>query len=302
MFELLKATFSSVNQVEAGKIAKKAFPFIKRQNCHQRDGSSISYYYRVRLIVDSSSSTCEVNVQTALMAETLDKTERVPELGEKLVQRDRELAFKNKQIKRLTTSHHDSVKKVMCLQRQRRTLAKIVNELEERRLEKSRVSQKQEKSTASSDEESADVSGIDHIPGEHLTSHGDGETIVGSGSYGTCEVKNSRNIKVCVKKVHKNANAADVKHEAATLNQLQLSLYVPVLLGFKVISKPFYIVTKFHSAMTESTLTLHRAIKKCTIAKSKWMSILHKCALGIKYMNWGSSTIIYTRITLLLTG
>ena len=118
-------------------------------------------------------------------------------------------------------------------------------------------------------------------------------TIVGSGSYGTCELKNSRNIKVCVKKVHKNANAADVKHQGATLNQLQLSLYVPVLLGFNVISKPFYIVTKFHSAMTESTLTLHRAIKKCTIGKSKWMSILHKCALGIKYMNWGSSTIIY---------
>ena len=280
VFELLKAKFPSVTQVEAGKIAKKAFSFIKRQNCHQRDGSSVSYYYRVQLIVSCSCSSCEVNVQTDPMVQT--ETERVPELEEKLLQKDREIALKNQQIKRLATSHGNTVKKIKCLERQKKTLAAIVNDLEESRLERTRVNQKQDNSTASSHEELLDVTGIDYIPEGHMTPHGDGGTVLGSGSYGTCELKNWRNIKVCVKKVHEKANAADVKQEAAILKQLQLSLYVPILLGINVISKPFYIVTKFHSAMTESSLTLHRAIKKCTIGKNKWMSILYKCALGIQ--------------------
>lgn len=41
---LLQSRFPTVTQTEAGKILKEAFPFAKRQTCHQKNGKS-EYHY-----------------------------------------------------------------------------------------------------------------------------------------------------------------------------------------------------------------------------------------------------------------
>ncbi|EDO41665.1 predicted protein [Nematostella vectensis] len=129
--------------------------------------------------------------------------------------------------------------------------------------------------------------GIDYITSSQMTPCKEGGLVMGSGSYGACQrLSMWKNLKVCVKKVHGKINAKEVKHEAAMLKKLQQSLYVPVLLGINIIQQPFYIVTSFHSATPESSLTLHSALMKCTsIKKEKWMSIFHKCALGLKSLH-----------------
>jgi serine/threonine protein kinase len=120
------------------------------------------------------------------------------------------------------------------------------------------------------------------IPESQMTKHNKEGKVIGSGSYGSCELMHWKNIPVCVKRAHKTIELPVVKKEAVILHQLQRSLFVPVLLGINVAVPPFYIVTKFHSIASERSLTLQKSINNCTIGKKKWASILLKCAEGIK--------------------
>lgn len=129
--------------------------------------------------------------------------------------------------------------------------------------------------------ELADITDINHIPEDHLSPR-DGGKIIGSGSYGTCELMNWRNIKFCVKKMHVRTEKMDVISEAFISKQLQQSLFVPILLGINIETPPFYIVTKFHSAAIDRSITLQKAICSCSMTKVKWLSVLHKCSVGLK--------------------
>ncbi|XP_032238854.2 serine/threonine/tyrosine-protein kinase HT1 [Nematostella vectensis] len=184
----------------------------------------------------------------------------------------------------MINSHAQSIKKVQTLQIQKKTLATLVNKLEERNANKPKA---MEKLCSRQDQISSEMTGIDYITSSQMTPCKEGGLVMGSGSYGACQrLSMWKNLKVCVKKVHGKINAKEVKHEAAMLKKLQQSLYVPVLLGINIIQQPFYIVTSFHSATPESSLTLHSALMKCTsIKKEKWMSIFHKCALGLKSLH-----------------
>lgn len=127
------------------------------------------------------------------------------------------------------------------------------------------------------------VTHVTFIPQDQLLPHTDsGRHVVGSGSYGTCELRNWKNIPVCVKTMHKSSELSDVKKEVAVMCSLQQSMFVPVLLGANLKSFPFYIVTKFHSIKVDSSVTLCKAIHCSTIKSCKWGKILVCCAEGVK--------------------
>ena len=185
------------------------------------------------------------------------------------------IASKNAQIKRMACDHAASVKRIKILEKQKIAVAKVVNDLEVKRLMERAVDHHQHLNTTSYSGEATDalVSSINCIPESHMTPYNSDGKVIGSGSYGTCELMHWRNIPVCVKKTDQKAELSEVKREAAILHQLQQSLFVPVLLGINFHSTSFYIVTKFHSASADTSLTLHTAINKCVIKKSKWASI-----------------------------
>lgn len=203
-------------------------------------------------------------------------SDNVAQLEKIVREKDKEMVAKEEELKRINSNYSTSVKKVRILEKQKKTLVAIVTELEDSKIRKE-TNREKEVST-----EDLLRRGHNHIPEKHLISLKDETAIIGSGSYGTCELMMWKNIKVCVKKIKKRTTKEEVEKEADTLKRLQQSLFVPVLLGINTVTKPFYIVTKFHSATGDTSLTLYKAINNIFVNQRKWVSILHRCALGLE--------------------
>ena len=105
VYELLVSEFATVTPVEAGKIAKKAFPSLRRQRYHSRNGSSETFYYKIRLLQAELNTTREEPSAAAQLNEVLAK--------------ESVIASKNAQIKRMACDHAASVKRIKILEKQK---------------------------------------------------------------------------------------------------------------------------------------------------------------------------------------
>ena len=187
---LLLSRFPNVTKVEAGKILREAFPFTKRQTCHHTNGKSEYYYYRVRLL---SNNTAEAAVQACLTV-----SDKVAQLEKALVEKDKEMAEKEQELKRVSSNYSRSVEKIRILEKQKETLvAALVTELKN-----GKVNRKQ----PTSEEKEVHTDDLVHkgnnpIPEIHLTSIKDETAVIGPESCCTCELVIWKNIKVCVKKL-----------------------------------------------------------------------------------------------------
>lgn len=277
IFEILLKEYPTITPVEAGKITKQAYPFAKRQTYHQKNGSSETYYYRIRAKQDYNkvkpAEFQNEGIVNAVNSTTISMLER------KVLENEEALRLKNDCIQKITRSYSESVGQISTLRKQKRTLSKVIHDLEEKRFKQRKTS---DKDGIINDTDDALVRSVTFIRKEYLLPHANsGQCIIGSGSYGTCELMNWRDIPVCVKTAHKS-DLIDIKKEVAILCQLQQSLYVPILLGINLEAPPYYIVTKFHSIKADSSVTLQKALHCSTIRKSRWGKILIHCAEGIK--------------------
>lgn len=272
----IAAKYPRVYPVEAGKIVKTAFPYVKRQNYKTRKCNSEHYYYNIRDI-DNVSNT-SMSQQHGNTEITIQEHEEITQLNECVAEKEKLIESKEKELKFLKRNYSHSLKSIRTLKKQKMTLSHLVNNLEEQRLKKNVYC------TATVNEGEPIISGINHIPSDHLLPRRESSKIViGSGSYGSCELMSWKNIDVCVKKFHPTTDISEVKKEATILHKLQQSLFVPVLLGINLTSLPHYIVTKFHSLKPETSVTLHKAINSSTVIElKKWIKILIKCATALK--------------------
>lgn len=226
VYETIAVKYRSVNPFEAGKIVKKAFPFVKRQNYHPRNGSSESYYYSIREIYKPEVvANMEQGKETNLPHEKEAINQLRKCVGEKEV-----IGSKVKKLKRLERNYNNSLQSIRRLQKQKKTLSQIVNDLEEQRLKQHSV---HSIATVNPPQNEVDhnISRLTEIPVDHLIPlqtlrSKEASTVIGSGSYGTCELMSWKNIHVRVKKAHSTTDISRVKKEAAILHQLQQSLFV----------------------------------------------------------------------------
>ena len=284
VFVMIHSRYPTVTPVEAGEIVKYAFPFVKRQNYHTKRGISESYYYRMRLRAednDSEQFSCqndESNIDDHDSA-TISRLEK------KIKANEENLKSKDDRIKELSTRYSKSVEKITTLQKQKRTLCQVINDLEEEKLKQRKLGVDTNNGDACTGTVHSSVAAhVTFIPEDQLLPHSDSgyNVDVGYGSYGTCKLKMWKNIPVCVKTMHKAAELSDVEKEVAAMCALQQSLFVPVLLGANLKYPPFYIVTKFHSVKVDSSVTLSKAIHCSTIKRCKWGKILVRCAEAVK--------------------
>jgi serine/threonine protein kinase len=209
---------------------------------------------------------------------TISTREEIIQLNTSVAEKEKIIESNEKELKLFKRKYSNSLENIKTLKKQKMTLSHLVNNLEVQRLKQNVCHM----ATVNKDE--AKIGGVNHIPVDHLLPPRESSRIVvGSGSYGVCELMRWKNIDVCVKTFHPITDISEVKKEASILHELQQSLFVPVLLGINLMSPPFYIVTKFHSLKPESSVILYKAINSSTVIElHKWIKILIKCGTAIK--------------------
>jgi hypothetical protein len=135
VYEKIASRYPSVNPVEAGKIVKKAFPLVKRQNYHPSNCISESYYDNIReskLNAElEATNTKHEEKETNVLQE---KEGIISQMNKCVTEKEELIESKVKKLKRLERNYSHSLESIRTLTKQNMALSRIVNDLEEQRL------------------------------------------------------------------------------------------------------------------------------------------------------------------------
>ena len=114
----------------------------------------------------------------------------------------------------------------------------------------------------------------------------DAGVYVGRGSFGIVRIQTFRGINVAVKEFLPHTQAGDVKHEALMLSCL-CHPHLPFLFGIHTLSRPYKIVTQFHSLFDSlSSVTLKTAISNSLFKESSaWLTLSGQIFEALRYLH-----------------
>ena len=122
---------------------QESLSFLTQAEVHSRNGSSETFYYKIRLLQAKPDTTRKEPSAAAQLKEVLAK--------------ENVIASKNAQIKCMASDHAASVKRIKILEKQKIAFAKVVNDLEVKHLMERAVDHHQRLNTTSYSGEATDA-------------------------------------------------------------------------------------------------------------------------------------------------